>query len=50
MMYNIKLIINEMIITIRCFTCNKVLADIYEYYIQNIEKDDTVNKKDILDS
>tara|TARA_Y100000389_G_C17471000_1_gene530844 strand:+ start:465 stop:647 length:183 start_codon:yes stop_codon:yes gene_type:complete len=37
-----------MIIPIRCLTCNKVLADIYEYYIQQTA-DDKVDKKEILD-
>lgn len=27
-----------MIIPVRCFTCNKTLANIYEYYIEEVDK------------
>jgi DNA-directed RNA polymerase I, II, and III subunit RPABC5 len=32
-----------MIIPIRCFTCGKVIADKYEYYLKEVEK---LQKKD----
>ena len=40
-----------MIIPIRCFTCGKVIADKYDYYIKESEKlkleqEKTQNKKD----
>jgi DNA-directed RNA polymerase I, II, and III subunit RPABC5 len=43
-----------MIIPIRCFTCNKVIADIYDYYLKECEKYKTNNPekndtKEILD-
>lgn len=30
-----------MIIPVRCFTCGKVLADKWNYYVKEIEKDGT---------
>jgi DNA-directed RNA polymerase subunit N len=36
-----------MITPIRCFSCNKVIGDIYEYYIELLNKNED-NKK-ILD-
>lgn len=37
-----------MIIPIRCFTCGKVLANKYEYYVKEVNKlDETVNKKPV---
>ena len=42
-----------MIIPIRCFTCNKVLADLHEYYITKSESEkesEKETKKEILDN
>jgi DNA-directed RNA polymerase subunit N (RpoN/RPB10) len=44
-----------MIIPIRCFSCNKVLADKYDYYInkvniKNNDENDIDNNKSILDN
>ena len=39
-----------MIIPIRCFTCNKVLADKWEYYVAECSKiDDKDDEKDSID-
>ena len=35
-----------MIIPIKCFTCNKVLADKWEYYVKECEKKEIKQKKD----
>jgi DNA-directed RNA polymerase subunit N (RpoN/RPB10) len=35
-----------MIIPVRCFTCNKVLADKYEYYIQKVYEKKLALKQD----
>jgi DNA-directed RNA polymerase subunit N (RpoN/RPB10) len=34
-----------MIVPIRCFTCAKVIADKYDYYIQEMEKLQKAGKK-----
>lgn len=40
-----------MIIPIRCFTCNNVIADKYDYYVKEKEKltDDNQETREILD-
>jgi DNA-directed RNA polymerase I, II, and III subunit RPABC5 len=35
-----------MIIPIRCFTCGKVVADKYDYYIEQVNKIEKDNKKE----
>lgn len=35
-----------MIIPIRCFTCGKIMADKIDYYLQEVEKLKTDNKKE----
>tara|TARA_X000000950_G_C13384064_1_gene445558 strand:- start:190 stop:417 length:228 start_codon:yes stop_codon:yes gene_type:complete len=35
-----------MIIPIKCFTCGKVLADKYIYYLEEVKKMKDVNNKD----
>jgi len=40
-----------MIIPIKCFTCGKVLADKYLYYIRNVKKEKialNINKDDVM--
>ena len=37
-----------MIIPIRCFTCGKVLADKYNYYIEKANKIDENHRKEML--
>jgi DNA-directed RNA polymerases I, II, and III subunit RPABC5 len=40
-----------MIIPIKCFTCGKVLADKYLYYISNVKKEKVslnINKDDVM--
>lgn len=42
-----------MIIPIRCFTCNKVLADKYDYYLRKKnedKKESKENNQEILDN
>ena len=34
-----------MIIPIRCFSCNKILADKYNYYINEIQKNKIMMRK-----
>jgi DNA-directed RNA polymerase I, II, and III subunit RPABC5 len=34
-----------MIIPIRCFTCNKVIADKWEYYVKRCEELEEINRK-----
>lgn len=36
-----------MIIPIKCFTCGKVLADKYQYYIREIRKEKLAHKADL---
>ena len=38
-----------MIIPIRCFTCNKVIADKWEYYVAECKKIDDNEKNEIED-
>jgi len=35
-----------MIIPIRCFTCGKVIADKYDYYLEKVEEDTKKNKNE----
>ena len=36
-----------MIIPVRCFTCGKVLADKYQYYVKEVRKMKLENGKDL---
>ena len=36
-----------MIIPIKCFTCGKVLADKYQYYVREVRKKKISRKKDM---
>ena len=39
-----------MIIPIRCFTCNKIIADKYEYYLKKKQEVDSNSPSLIIDS
>lgn len=39
-----------MIIPMRCFTCNKLIADKYEYYLQKKKNIDKNNLSNIIDT
>ncbi len=38
-----------MIIPVRCFTCNKVLADKYDWFINEVRKENKEGDPNILD-
>lgn len=38
-----------MIIPVRCFTCGKVIADKYQYYVKEVEKIKSKIKGDVND-
>jgi DNA-directed RNA polymerase subunit N (RpoN/RPB10) len=41
--------LEKMIIPIRCFTCNHVLADKWDYYVKECEKENGKTRAQVLD-